>query len=101
MEHDCYHSNSMQNYSVKIVELNRSADINLLGVQLGRLCICNNVPVNEVAHKLNVSKSIVYKWFVGRGDVGKHLREKVLAFYRSLPSQDAPPSQHADGQPAA
>jgi len=75
----------MQNYSVKVVKLNAEADSTLLGVKLGRVCIAAGVPVQQVSHTLNVSKSVVYKWFTGRGEVGKHLREKVEAYYRSVP----------------
>lgn len=75
----------MNNYSTKVVHLNEVADQDLLGVQLGRFCISFNISVNQVAHDLNVSKSVVYKWFTGQHDVGKHLRDKVKMYYRSLP----------------
>jgi hypothetical protein len=73
-------------YSIKIAQLNEAADQGLLGVRLGRLCISTNTPVNEVAHKLDVSKSVVYKWFTGKNDVGKHLRQKVESYIVSLPA---------------
>jgi hypothetical protein len=52
-------------YSLKFVELNKAADKNLLGVYFGAVCIKNDVPVTEVAQKLNVSRQAVYNWFVG------------------------------------
>ncbi len=58
----------------------------MLGVRLGRLCISNNISVLQVAQELDVSKSVVYKWFVGSSDVGKHLRSKVELYYDALPS---------------
>lgn len=74
-------------YSRKIIRLNADADPSLLGVQLGRLCICRLVPVSQICKDLNVSKAAVYRWFAGKHEVGKHLREKVLAYYRrTLPS---------------
>ena len=75
----------MNNYSTKVVHLNEVADQDLLGVQVGRFCISFNIPVAKVAQDLDVSKTVVYKWFTGRHDVGKHLREKVQAYYRALP----------------
>lgn len=75
----------MHNYSVKIVQLNAEADQKLLGVQLGRLCISAGVPVNTVAKELDVTKAAVYRWFAGSVDISKHLRDKVEAYYRSLP----------------
>ena len=77
----------MHSYSVKIVRLNTEANQELLGVQLGRLCISTGVPVIQVAKDLNVTKAAVYRWFAGKADIGKHLREKALAYYRSLPPQ--------------
>ena len=70
-------------YTTKIVRQNADADPNLLGVQLGRLCIYRQVPVADVAPALNVTKAAVYRWFSGQRDVSKHLRERVLAYYRS------------------
>ena len=90
MERSRNGNDAMQDYSVKIVQLNNAADGTLLGVQLGRVCIQNNIPVASVAAALNVSKSVVYKWFTGRGEVGKHLRDKVEAYYRSIPPAAAP-----------
>jgi hypothetical protein len=81
--------NIMHSYSVKVVQLNAEANQDLLGVQLGRLCISQNIPVNTVAKELNITKAAVYRWFSGRVDIGKHLRDKALAYYRSLP----PPQQ--------
>lgn len=72
-------------YSTKINQRNSSADPSKLGVQLGRLCISISLPVNQVALELGVSRAIVYKWFTGKSDVGKHLRQKVEAYYSRLP----------------
>jgi hypothetical protein len=52
-------------YSVRLVHLNASADDKLLGVQLGRACIRNNVSVAEVSARLNVSRQTIYSWFCG------------------------------------
>lgn len=77
----------MNNYSVKVMQLNAAANPQLLGVQLGRLCISNGISVNEVCAELNVTKSAVYRWFAGKADISKHLRDRALAYYRSLPPQ--------------
>lgn len=75
----------MHSYSIKIAQRNAAANQDLLGVQLGRLCILSNVPVNTVAKELGVTKAAVYRWFCGSVDISKHLRDKALAYYRSLP----------------
>lgn len=75
----------MDNYSVKVVKANAQADESLLGVRLGRFCIANNISVIQVANALDVSKAVVYKWFTGKSDVGKHLRQKVEAYLEETP----------------
>jgi hypothetical protein len=70
-------------YTTKIIRRNADADPSLLGVQLGRLCIHRLIPVNQVAADLGVTKTAIYLWFSGQRDVSKHLRSKVLAYYRS------------------
>lgn len=70
-------------YSAKIIRLNANADPTLLGVSLGRLCIYRQIPVAQVCRDLDVSKAAVYRWFTGKYEVGKHLRPKVEAYYRS------------------
>jgi hypothetical protein len=52
-------------YSLKIRKLNRKADKNSLGVQLGRHCIEKDIPVSFVVETLGVSKQTVYNWFIG------------------------------------
>jgi|TARA_R110000764_G_scaffold140702_2_gene228788 DNA-binding XRE family transcriptional regulator len=52
-------------YSLKLIELNKASDKELLGVYLGAVCIKNDVPVAEVAQKLKVSRQAVYNWFTG------------------------------------
>lgn len=84
----------MSGYSVKIVELNDSANPNLLGVQIGRLCISNNISVMAVAKYMDVSKATVYKWFSGKVDISKHLRSKAQAYYSSFPLPENPPCSY-------
>tara|TARA_R110000824_G_scaffold99342_5_gene236676 strand:- start:222 stop:491 length:270 start_codon:yes stop_codon:yes gene_type:complete len=64
-------------YSLKIVRLNEKAmrsemtwntdwqGLEVQGVRLGGVCIKYDVPVAEVAKRLNVSRQSVYNWFIG------------------------------------
>ncbi len=52
-------------YSLRLAELNRSADQQSLGVRLGRVCISENIPVSNVAKRLGVSRQTIYNWFSG------------------------------------
>ena len=64
-------------YSLKIVRLNERARIGqtgwntdwqgleVQGIRLGAVCIKYDIPVAEVAKRLNVSRQSVYNWFIG------------------------------------
>jgi hypothetical protein len=56
---------SMRGYSVRVAEAIGEADINLLGVQLGRACLAQDIPVAEVAKTLGITRQTVYHWFLG------------------------------------
>lgn len=52
-------------YTARVIDLNKGADQNMLGVQLGALCIAKDIPVAEVSGKLGVSRQTAYNWFTG------------------------------------
>lgn len=52
-------------YSVSVLKRNTAADDTSIGVRLGRVCIGREIPVRNVAARLNVSTQTVYNWFVG------------------------------------
>ena len=52
-------------YSKNFIDMVNDADKNLLGVQLGSVCVKNDIPVSDVAEFLNVSRMTVYNWFKG------------------------------------
>lgn len=70
-------------YSVVVAERLKSADPELLGVQLGLLCLANNIPAEQVARKLGVSKQTVYNWFEG-GHVHSRLQPAVLRYIATI-----------------
>lgn len=81
----------MRSYSVSMVTAVRLAhgpneeEANL-GPKLGLLCIANNLSVTDVAEALGVSRYTIYRWFTGRGDISRHLLNKVEAYYDALPT---------------
>ena len=81
------------NYTRKVTRRNAEADSTLLGVRLGRLCIGCEVSVHEVAAALGVSRMVVYRWFAGRNDVSKHLRNRVENYLRTLATVKNAPTQ--------
>lgn len=52
-------------YSYALVKAINAADPKLLGVQLGRMCVAQDIPVMQVAEKFGVSRQTVYWWFTG------------------------------------
>ena len=52
-------------YSQSLVYANKKANIQSLGVALGRICIRANVSVSEVAEFFGVTRMTIYNWFKG------------------------------------
>ena len=52
-------------YSQRLIEAIQAADSKSLSVALGRLCLKLDIPVNDVAQALGVSRATVYNWFWG------------------------------------
>lgn len=53
-------------YSIRLIEANKEANDDHPGVQLGRLCIAQEIPVSDVAQFFGVSRMTIYKWFKGK-----------------------------------
>jgi predicted transcriptional regulator len=64
-------------YSYRIVKANKEADTVSPGVQLGRLCITQEIPVASVAEFFGVSRMTIYKWFKGVEMPRKKQVEKI------------------------
>ena len=60
----------MIGYSQRVVQTNRKADINNVGVKLGRFCISREIPVTDVMDFFGVTKQTVYNWFAGKYERG-------------------------------
>ena len=56
----------MQGYTIRVAEAINNADGDLVGVQLGRLCIKHDIAVTKVAKYLGVTRQTVYSWFTGK-----------------------------------
>lgn len=73
-------------YSARVIQQNEDADQDLLGVQLGALCVLHDVPVSQVAEKLGVSRQTTYNWFMGanspRGDAEKAVLRLIGIYSR-------------------
>jgi DNA-binding phage protein len=55
----------MSGYSIRMARSIEEADGNLLGVQLGRVCLARDIPVAEAAREVGVTRQTIYLWFLG------------------------------------
>ena len=64
-------------YTTKFIKAVNEADQTKLGVQLGQICIKNDIPVVDVAEFLKVTRMTVYHWFKGKTNVVNNHKEVV------------------------
>ncbi len=79
----------MAGYSIRVAETIRGADANLLGVQLGLMCLECDISIAEIAGILGVSRQTVYGWFGGKTHPHPHHQlgiEKWLKVIRHNPA---------------
>lgn len=74
----------MNGYSIRMAETIRTADANLQGVQLGRLCLERDVPVTKIARALKVSRQTVYGWFCGAVTPRPHHAKLIEALLSTM-----------------
>lgn len=71
-------------YTSKFIRAVQDADQNKLGVQLAKVCIDNDIPVNDVAQFIGVTRMTVYFWFKGEMNVGDKHKEKIQKLVQKL-----------------
>lgn len=59
-------TNNSRGYSLRLVRQIEAANPMHIGVQLGKICVAQEIPAIEVARAIGVSKQAVYSWFTGR-----------------------------------
>jgi hypothetical protein len=75
-----------RSYGDKFIRELTQADGTKLGVQLGRLCVDNNLPASYVAVALETTPTTIYSWFRGQG-IREHKR-KIVEVFIDLVRQD-------------
>ena len=75
-------------YSSGMASRIKSANKKLIGVQLGRICLQQDISVAAVAAHIGVSRQIVYRWFTGEAEPRRYQRT-VLALVESLAYRDS------------
>lgn len=74
---------NLRGYSYRLVQANRAANSKHIGVRLGKWCIANDMPVEEVARNFDVSRMTIYSWFTGASNPHKAKAEKIEKFLRT------------------
>ena len=77
------------NSTKKLIETADQANPGLIGVQLGLLCVNNNIPVNVVAEALKVSRQTVYSWFIDKHRPGRSKEDAVKQLIAEYKAQYA------------
>jgi|APCry1669188910_1035180.scaffolds.fasta_scaffold03354_2 hypothetical protein len=71
-------------YSARLIEINKRADDNRLGVTLGRVCIALDIPVSVIAQDAGVSRQTVYNWFMGLYDPRPNYKASIVELISKL-----------------
>jgi transcriptional regulator with XRE-family HTH domain len=71
-------------YASRFIKAVNSADTNKLGVQLGNLCIENDIPAQDVAEHFGVTRTTIYNWFKGLTNVPPTHQETVAKAIKVL-----------------
>ena len=77
----------MNGYSKRLIDDNKIANANKIGVKLGRLCIKLDIPVADVAAYCKVSRMTIYNWFKGSFDPSKDISAIVQKLTDKLASR--------------
>lgn len=68
---------SLKGYSLSLLKANQAANQKSIGVQLGKYCIGNDIPVVDVAETFGVSRQTVYSWFIGQHEPQAEMAEII------------------------
>lgn len=71
-------------YSKRFKKIIDDPALSGLGVELGRLCVLHNYSVTEVAEVLEVTRTTVYGWMLGKCKPTKRLEPSVVALVEKL-----------------
>lgn len=70
-------------YSARIIEANKSAADDSLGVQLGRYCISKDISAIDISAVFGVSKMAIYRWFTGEWEPRVHHRQRIVEYLKT------------------
>jgi transcriptional regulator with XRE-family HTH domain len=71
-------------YTQRIVSSIQNANPELIGVQLGQICLAKGYSVVEVAEVVGVSRQTVYNWMIGRNEPNRKYAEQLRTLIAKL-----------------
>jgi transcriptional regulator with XRE-family HTH domain len=78
---------SMFGYTQIVIQKNKEADDDKIGVRLGRICIAKNVPAQTVANYFGVSRAAIYTWFSGDKEPRDKRVQEIEGFIATLSTE--------------
>lgn len=74
----------MAGYSSRLIKDIQQAPQDLLGVQLGRVCVDHDISIADAAAFLGSTRMSVYAWFRGHVKVSDKYADKVRALIKLI-----------------
>lgn len=70
-------SSTSRGYSTLFICKVEKADQGDLVIQYANACIARNLPMTEVARRMDVTRATIYNWFTGKSYPRVHQQEKI------------------------
>lgn len=70
-------SSISRGYSTLFIRKVEEADQGDLVIQFAHACIARELPISEVARRMEVTRATVYNWFTGKSSPRVHQLEKI------------------------
>ena len=70
-------SSTSRGYSTLFIRKVEEADQGDLVIQFASACIDRELPIAEIARRMEVTRATVYNWFTGKSSPRAHQQEKI------------------------
>ena len=70
-------SSISRGYSTLFIRKVEEADQGTLVIQFANACIDRELPIAEIARRMEVTRATVYNWFTGKSSPRVHQQEKI------------------------
>jgi DNA-binding phage protein len=70
-------SRNSRGYSTLFIRKVEEADQGNLVIQFANACIDRELPIAEIARRMEVTRATIYNWFTGKSSPRVHQQEKI------------------------